>query len=577
MSSVPLLDLLIIGAGLSGLAVARFYLSIHPLARVLVLEKSSSVGGPWGRKRAYPGFWSQSGIRMSGFSDVPLTVPPEADVFNDIFEARYVTDYLERCLDEHVYDGRTLRERVRTGVGVERVVKLDGVWTVDGAMRDSGERPTLRTKRLIVATGMTSDPRMPLFAGQDEFDGRILHQKDYGRVLSEGVSSHLKIAVLGAGKSAADIVYGLAKAGNEVHWIIRKSGTGPGAFTNPAENAKGPFLNDPELAATRLFATLSPSCFNTPNWWTRFLHNTAMGETLVKGVWDGADAKCKRIGNFHEREGAREGFRMLESDVSLFWCTGPFGMIQRPDFWDTIARNVRVHRHDIERLADHIVVLQDGPSLPIDIIICATGFTNEYPFFTSQQKVDLGLPHTVSDSADEKEWVGLEAAADMEVLSRYPKLAHAPATKQNHLTKNSTPNRLYNNIAPLSDRSIAFVGNVYAPNGFRVAEVQAIWTTALFDGLIQLPSIDAMRKEIAWVNAFMKRRYPTHGAGGNYLQYDMMGYIDRLLGEVGLKSHLQVWWWRRWMFPMIAADLGSVAEEFEEKYRFAARATASYP
>ncbi|KJY01253.1 hypothetical protein TI39_contig298g00002 [Zymoseptoria brevis] len=316
---------------------------------------------------------------------------------------------------------------------------------------------------------MTSAPRMPLFAGQDEFGGRILHQKDYGRVISEGVASHLKIAVLGAGKSAADIVYGLARAGNEVHWIIRKSGTGPGAFANPAENAKGPFLNDPGLAATRLFATLSPSCFNAPN--------------------------C------------------------LFWCTGPFGMVQRPDFWDTIAKNVHVHRHDIKPLADHVVVLQDGPSLPVDIIV--------RPW----------LPHTVSDSANEKKWAGLEEAADMKVLSRFPRLAHAPATKQNRLTTNTTPNRLYNNIAPLSDPSIAFAGNVYAPNGFRVAEVQTIWTTALFDGLVKLPSLDAMRKEIAWVNAFMKRRYPTHGAGGNHLQYDMMGYIDRLLGEVGLKSH----------------------------------------
>jgi dimethylaniline monooxygenase (N-oxide forming) len=109
------------------------------------------------------------------------------------------------------------------------------------------------------------------------------------------------------------------------------------------------------------------------------------------------------------------------------------------------------------------------------------------------------------------------------------------------------------------------MGNIYAPNGFRTAEVQAIWTIALFDGSLQLPSGETMRKDVAWVNAFMKRRYPTHGAGGNYLQYDMMGYIDRLLKQVGLTSHLKGWW-TDLTFPMIAEDLNGTTREYIDKY-----------
>jgi dimethylaniline monooxygenase (N-oxide forming) len=288
---------------------------VHPEERVLILEKEQSVGGPWGKSRIYPGFWSQSGIRMSGFSDVPLTVPHDAEVFNDIFEAKYVTEYLENYLNNHVYSGTALRERVRTGFAVSKVGKLADVWTVEGALPADGVQHSFKSKRIIIATGMTSAPRMPKFPGQEQFGGRILHQKEYGQFLSEQPPSYRKVAVLGAGKSAADMVYGLVKAGNKVHWIIRKFGKGPGAFTNPAENAKGPFLNDPELAATRLFATMSPACFNQPNLWTQFLHNTPMGEKILKGVWNGADEKCKRIGNFHGREGALEGFEHLESNV----------------------------------------------------------------------------------------------------------------------------------------------------------------------------------------------------------------------------------------------------------------------
>jgi dimethylaniline monooxygenase (N-oxide forming) len=282
---------------------------------VLILEKEDSVGGPWGRSRIYPGFWSQSGIRMSGFSDVPLTVPQNAEVFNDIFEAKYVTDYLERYLDNHIYSDVPLRDRVVTEFAVSKVDKVRDIWTVQGALTTDGVEQLFKTKRIIIATGMTSALRMPNFDGQEQFGGPILHQVHYGQFLSEQPSDHRKVAVLGAGKSAADMVYGLVKAGNEVHWIIRKSGKGPGAFTNPAENAKGPFLNDPELAATRLFATMSPACFSQPSLWTRFLHNTSMGERVLKGVWNGADEKCKRIGNFHGREGALQGFDQLESDV----------------------------------------------------------------------------------------------------------------------------------------------------------------------------------------------------------------------------------------------------------------------
>lgn len=50
---------------------------------------------------------------MSGFSDMPLTVPQDAEVFSDIFEAKYVTEYLEKYIDDHVYCERSLRGRIK--------------------------------------------------------------------------------------------------------------------------------------------------------------------------------------------------------------------------------------------------------------------------------------------------------------------------------------------------------------------------------------------------------------------------------------------------------------------------------
>jgi dimethylaniline monooxygenase (N-oxide forming) len=504
---------------------------------------------------------------MSGFSDRPFTVPKEAEVFNDIFEAKYVADYLEEYVDVHVYDGKSLRDRIRLNFTVRNVEKVGDMWVVNGLSRTDGKESTFESRKVIVATGTTSDAKMPSFSGQVSFQGPIIHQRDFGAFMRGQPVQSQKIAVLGGGKSAADIVYTCAKAGHDVSWIIRKSGEGPGAFTNPAENAKGPFLNDPELAGTRLFGTMSPSCFNQPNWWTTLVHGTSAGQKVVEGIFAKADQKCKTIGNFDNRPGALVGFNGLESNVKLFWCSGPFGMIQRPDFWDIVSKNVRVYRKDISSLSPSIIHLEDGPEIPSDVIICATGFKNEFTFLTEQQHRDLGLPHSRNvENDEEKAWKTLEAEAEERVLAQYPILREPP--QDVHVLDfvgKMTPNRLYNCIAPLTDTSIAFVGNVHVPNGFRVAEVQAIWATALLSGNLKLPSEAEMRKDIAWVNAFNRKRYPTHGYLGNYFHYDMMGYIDRLLGQVGLQSH-QKGWWANLVYPFITKDLFGTKEEFIRKF-----------
>ena len=76
--------------------------------------------------RLYDGFWSQSGLRMSGFSDVPMNLPPDAATYHDIFEAKYVTKYLEEYVDSHTYSGKSLRDRIMFKVKVLKLDKASG-------------------------------------------------------------------------------------------------------------------------------------------------------------------------------------------------------------------------------------------------------------------------------------------------------------------------------------------------------------------------------------------------------------------------------------------------------------------
>jgi dimethylaniline monooxygenase (N-oxide forming) len=261
--------------------------------------------------RLYNGFWSQSGLRMAGFSDTPLTLPPEAETYHDIFESKYVTKYLEDYVDSHKYDGLTLRDRVKFGFTVQSIRK-ERNWIVSGQRNERAE--TISSSKLIVATGHTSLPVMPDLPEQASFKGPVLHQKNFGKASSTILapsSPYQNIIILGGGKSAADMVYDSVKAGKTVSWIIRETGEGPAAFAAAA--GRGPYKNGPEMAATRLISALSPSCFSPVTWWTTAIHGSVYGRNLIAKIWLGADQVCRDLAKFQSREGARPGFERLES------------------------------------------------------------------------------------------------------------------------------------------------------------------------------------------------------------------------------------------------------------------------
>lgn len=69
------------------------------------------------------------------------------------------------------------------------------------------------------------------------------------------------------------------------------------------------------------------------------------------------------------------------------------------------------------------------------------------------------------------------------------------------------------------------------------------------------------------MNAFSRRRYPSHGAAGDFLFFELVWYTDKLLGDVGLKSHRKGWW-TDWVEPCLATDLQGAGEEYRRKYGF---------
>ncbi|KAI9650211.1 hypothetical protein NHQ30_000224 [Ciborinia camelliae] len=581
---MPDVDIVVIGSGLSGLAFARFYLDIHPEANLIILEEDKCLGGVWSSRRSYEEFWCQSGLRMAGFSDVPLTVPEDAPLYHDTFEAKYVTEYLEEYVHNHSYNGKTLFTRIRFRHKAFRVDKRGDVWRVattcpfDLSSHYPSWMIIWTCPRLVVATGRTSFPEMPSIDWGSKNPRRIdsvHHHKDFGAISQQRLPStgrKRQVVVLGGGKSAADMVYESVKKGHHVSWIIRASGEGP-ALLFPAPG-HGRYKNSVESSATRLKALFSPSPFMPNSWWfsliRAMIYGTRIGINYMIKRIDNVNQYCRNVAGYDTRPGALPTFSLLDFTTSAFWCTGPVGLVQHDDFWDTIAQNVQIYRNEVLSYRDGTITLDDGIELFADDFLLGTGWDTKNKLFVDAEVRSLGLSH--SKELDSKEvtdfWKQLYEDADRQVIAKFPILEHPPP----HRTPTPftiTTQKLYKGIAPLGDQSIAFLGAIDISNSFRAAEAQAIWTTACFDGNINLPPLEQMKEDVAYMNAFSKRRYPTHGQKGDCFFFELIWYTDALLHEVGLRSHRKGWW-ADFVEPCLASDLNGMKDEYLKKYGFGA-------
>lgn len=256
-------------------------------------------------------------------------------------------------------------------------------------------------------------------------------------------------------------------------------------------------------------------------------------------------------------------------EIRSFWCTGPLGLAQHADFWDTLAQNVHVFRNDIISTTPQSVILDDGFEIQADVLLCGTGWRFNYPFFSTERAHLLGLPHSPNEDSPEEArlWTSLLETADRQVLAEFPLLKSPPPHSKPDIP--TTTMRLYNCIAPLEDPSVVFLGRAHLSNGFRTAEAQAIWATAYFDGNVKMPSLERAQREVAYMNAFSKRRYPSHGAAGDFLFFELVWYTDKLMDEAGLTSHRKSWW-ADWVEPCLATDFKDARDEYRKKYGFQA-------
>lgn len=131
---------------------------------------------------------------------------------------RYLRDYAEKA---GVYSRIQFETKV---VSAEQVGGEGEGWllTVEKGFsdRDALKTRQVLAKKLIVATGVTSDPFLPRFSGEESFGAPLFHTSAL-REHQGTLETAKTVAVFGGTKSAWDAVYAYATRGVKVEWIIR--------------------------------------------------------------------------------------------------------------------------------------------------------------------------------------------------------------------------------------------------------------------------------------------------------------------------------------------------------------------
>jgi cation diffusion facilitator CzcD-associated flavoprotein CzcO len=337
-------DVLIIGAGISGIGAAYRIHEKNPNLTYAVLERRARIGGTWDLNR-YPGIRSDSDIFTLSYPFEPWRRP------ENVADGEDIREYLVQTARKH-----GIEQHIRFNT---RVLSADwdsstDTWTV--RTEHDGDLTTYRCRFLFFGTGYYNydEPYRPEFPGLEQFSGEVIHPQHWPESLDY---TGKKLVVIGSGATAVSMIPSLTeKAGhvtmlqrsptyilstpriNPIVQFLRK--LLPGRLGYSAARLYNTFFTVVVYAFARTFPRLSRSYVRSSA--KRHLPQGYPVDTHFKPRYDPWDQRlCAILDN---------------------------------DFYDTIADG----RLDVVTDAiDHIdatgIVLRSGKRIDADIIISATG------------------------------------------------------------------------------------------------------------------------------------------------------------------------------------------------------------
>jgi cation diffusion facilitator CzcD-associated flavoprotein CzcO len=338
-------DVLIIGAGLSGIGTACHLARECPDKRVGLLERRNQLGGTWDLFR-YPGIRSDSDMFSFGYKFRPWNAPKV------LADGPAIRQYIADTAAEFGVD-----KKIRYGV---KVLSADwsskhSRWTLKAVNEATGEAREYTCNFLITCTGYYNHDAgfLPRFPGVEQFKGRCIHPQHWPENLDY---SGKQVVVIGSGATAVTLVPSMAGKAGHVTMLQRSPSY---VFSVPAidkiSRVLGRFLPDSWVygfARKRNILVqrwLYQACKRWPKLMRRFLLNN-----VRKHVGENFD-----MSHFTPR--------YMPWDERL--CAVPNG-----DLFSALkSGQASMVTDQIETFTETGIRLKSGKTLEADIIVTATG------------------------------------------------------------------------------------------------------------------------------------------------------------------------------------------------------------
>ena len=202
-------NVLIVGAGISGVGGAYHLSQQCPDKSFVMIETMDSFGGTW-KTHTYPGIRSDSDLYTFGYRFKPWTGPPIATADEILTYMGEVID--DNDLDRHIRYNHTITAATWS--------TEDRRWTLDVTRSDTGEQVSFTGDFLWMCQGYYRHSRgyTPEWEGMDSFRGEIVHPQTWPEDLDY---EDKQVVVIGSGATAATLIPAMADECGHVTMLQR--------------------------------------------------------------------------------------------------------------------------------------------------------------------------------------------------------------------------------------------------------------------------------------------------------------------------------------------------------------------
>lgn len=339
-------DVLIVGAGISGIGAAAHLAKRCPNKTYCIVEQRQNIGGTWDLFR-YPGVRSDSDMHTFGYRFKPWLQEKA------IAEGPLINEYLHETVTEYA-----IAENIRFGYTVITAdwSSPNANWTITARREIDGVECQFIANFLYMCSGYYNFSKgyKPTFKGEDNFAGPVIHPQHWPEELDY---KNKRIVVIGSGATAVTIVPAIAETAAQVTMLQR----------SPTYIVSRPSID----RIAQFMGKLIPAkwAYNLTRqrniWLSRFIYRRSRSnpDSVSDKIIKLARIEMPDLADFETH------FTPKYSPWEQRLCLAPDG-----DIFKTLANGkAKIVTDLIDRFTEKGVLLKSGKELEADIIVTATG------------------------------------------------------------------------------------------------------------------------------------------------------------------------------------------------------------